>query len=111
MNNTKPKVVVTDYAFPDLNTEQQILTDAGCEVVGRQCKTEADLIDLCRDADAVLTQFARVNEGHDAVFGVGDVEVQIPQRRRVVAAGADSDEPKAPVKQGEVQLGLFTKAC
>ncbi len=61
MKNMKPKVVVTDYAFPDLNTEQQILTAAGCDVAGRQCKTEAELIDLCRDADAVITQFARVN--------------------------------------------------
>jgi D-3-phosphoglycerate dehydrogenase / 2-oxoglutarate reductase len=61
MNNTKPKVVVTDYAFPDLNTEQEILVAGDCQVVGRQCKTEADLIDLCQDADAVITQFARVN--------------------------------------------------
>jgi D-3-phosphoglycerate dehydrogenase len=61
MNNVKKRVVVTDYAFPDLNTEQQILAAAGCEVTGRQCKTEADLIDLCQDADAVITQFARVS--------------------------------------------------
>jgi D-3-phosphoglycerate dehydrogenase / 2-oxoglutarate reductase len=61
MKNTKPKVVVTDFAFPDLNTEQQVLTAGGCEVVGRQCKTEADLIDLCADAEAVITQFARIN--------------------------------------------------
>ena len=61
MSNTKPKVVVTDYAFPDLNTEQQILSAAGCELMGRHCKTEADLIDLCQDADAVITQFARVS--------------------------------------------------
>jgi D-3-phosphoglycerate dehydrogenase len=61
MNNPKPKVVVTDYAFPDLNTEQQILAAAGCDVAGRQCKTEADLIDLCQGADAVITQFARVS--------------------------------------------------
>lgn len=61
MSQTKPKVVITDYAFPDLNTEQQLLTAAGCETVGRQCQTEADLVSLCRDADAVITQFARVN--------------------------------------------------
>ena len=61
MSNPKPTVVVTDYAFPDLNTEQQILVPAGCELVGGQCKTEADLISLCREADAVITQFARVN--------------------------------------------------
>ena len=61
MITTKPKVVVTDYAFPDLNTEQQILSAGGCEVIGRQCKTETELINLCRDADAVVTQFARIN--------------------------------------------------
>lgn len=59
--NLNPKVVVTDYAFPDLNTEQQILATAGCEVAGRQCRTEAELIELCQGADAVITQFARVN--------------------------------------------------
>jgi D-3-phosphoglycerate dehydrogenase len=55
----KPKIVVTDYAFPDLSIEQAVLV--GCELTGRQCKTEADLLDLCKDADAILTQFARVN--------------------------------------------------
>jgi D-3-phosphoglycerate dehydrogenase len=55
----KPKVVVTDYAFPDLSIEQAVLAD--CELAGRQCKTEVDLLDLCKDADAVITQFARVN--------------------------------------------------
>ena len=55
----KPKIVVTDYAFPDLSIEQTVL--AGCELTGRQCKTESDLVDLCKDADAVITQFARVN--------------------------------------------------
>jgi D-3-phosphoglycerate dehydrogenase / 2-oxoglutarate reductase len=53
------KVVVTDYAFPDLSIEQGVL--AGCELTGRQCKTEADLLALCEDADAVITQFAWVN--------------------------------------------------
>ena len=60
MNDPKPRIVVTDYAFPDLSTEQELLAAAGCDLVGRQCQTEADLIDLCRDADAVITQFARV---------------------------------------------------
>ena len=54
-----PKIVVTDYAFPELSIEQAVLAD--CDLTGRQCKTEADLIDLCKDADAVITQFARVN--------------------------------------------------
>jgi D-3-phosphoglycerate dehydrogenase len=60
---TDAKVVVTDYAFPDLSIEQRILASEACQVIGRQCKTEADLIDLCKDADAVITQFARVTAG------------------------------------------------
>jgi D-3-phosphoglycerate dehydrogenase / 2-oxoglutarate reductase len=59
----KPTIAVTDYAFPNLSTEQEILTAAGCEVIGRQCQTEAELIDLCQAADAVITQFARVTAG------------------------------------------------
>ena len=59
--NAKPKVVVTDFTFADLVPEEQVLAAAGCELTGRQCKTEAELIDLCADADAVITQFARVN--------------------------------------------------
>jgi len=58
---TKPKVVVTDYSFADLGPEAQVLAAAGCELTGRQCKTEAELIELCADADAVITQFAKVN--------------------------------------------------
>ena len=35
-----PKVVVTDYTFPDLSVEEAILKAAGAtEVVGAQCKT------------------------------------------------------------------------
>lgn len=94
MSHLKPKVVVTDYAFPDLNIEQEILSAAGCEVVGRQCKTEADLIALCRDADAVITQFARVNAGVIGAMararvivrygiGVDNVDLEAARARRI----------------------------
>ncbi len=61
MNTKTPKVVITDWTFPDLSVEEALLREAGVEVVGRQCKSEAELIQLCADADAVITQFARVN--------------------------------------------------
>ncbi len=59
----KPKatIVVTDYTFPDLAMEQAVLADSGCELVGHHCKTEAELIAAVSQADAVITQFARVN--------------------------------------------------
>ena len=61
MNTAPAKVAITDWTFADLAVEEGILKPSGCTVDGRQCKTEAELIELCRDADAVITQFARVN--------------------------------------------------
>jgi D-3-phosphoglycerate dehydrogenase len=61
MNPTPPKIVITDWTFPDLSVEEKILNTNGLDLAARQCKTEADLISLCADADAVITQFARVN--------------------------------------------------
>jgi len=55
------KVAVTDYTFDSLDVEQIILEPLGCQVVGRQCKTQEELIALTADADYVITQFARVN--------------------------------------------------
>lgn len=54
------KIAITDWTFPDLAVEEQILTPNGCVVQGRQCKTEPELIELVADADGVITQFARV---------------------------------------------------
>jgi D-3-phosphoglycerate dehydrogenase len=61
MNPPHPTVVVTDWTFPDLDVELEILKPHGVALVARQCRTEADLIALCAEADAVITQFARVN--------------------------------------------------
>src|SRR4029434_4163656 len=55
------KVAITDWTFPDLEIEERILKNAGCEVAARQCKTEAELTALVGGADAVITQFARIN--------------------------------------------------
>jgi D-3-phosphoglycerate dehydrogenase len=60
MNPTKPKIAITDWTFSDLSIEEQILAAQGCVVEARQSKTEADLIQLVRDADCVMTQFARL---------------------------------------------------
>lgn len=56
-----PKVAITDYTFPSLDIETGILQPLGCEVIGRQCKTPAELIESVADADHVITQFAPVN--------------------------------------------------
>ncbi len=55
------KTAITDYTFPDLDVETEILTAAGSEVASGQCKTPADIIALARDCDYVITQFAPLN--------------------------------------------------
>ncbi|MGE5553752.1 MAG: C-terminal binding protein [Betaproteobacteria bacterium] len=60
MNEAPFKVVVTDYDYPNLEIERQILQEAGAEVIGAQCKSEDELIAVARDAHALLVQYARV---------------------------------------------------
>jgi D-3-phosphoglycerate dehydrogenase len=55
-----PIVAVTDYTFPSLDIEQEILRSSGADLVGAQCKTADALIPLVRQADAVITQFAPI---------------------------------------------------
>jgi len=56
------KIAITDYAFADLSIEEAILRPEGIEVVSYKDKrSTAELIDLVRDADAVIAQFASVN--------------------------------------------------
>lgn len=54
------KVVITDYTFPDLSVEREILEPLGIEVIGGQLKTVEALIPAVAEADAVITQFAPV---------------------------------------------------
>lgn len=61
MNITKPKVAITDWTFDDLKIEREFLESNQVAVCGKQCTSESDLISLVSDADAVITQFAKIN--------------------------------------------------
>lgn len=76
------KVAITDYTFPSLEIERDILEAAGCQVVSGQCKTPDELIALVADADAVITQFAPVNS---------DVVAAMQQARVIVRYGIGYD--------------------
>jgi D-3-phosphoglycerate dehydrogenase len=54
------KVVITDFGFPDLSIEQEVLGPLGIIPLGAQCKTEQEVAALAADADAVLVGFAPV---------------------------------------------------
>ena len=59
--SSKPTIVVTDYKFPDLALEQAAAEHAGCALIGHHCESEAELKAAVNDADAVITQFARLS--------------------------------------------------
>lgn len=54
------RVVITDYGFPNVAIEQQIIESAGWELCTFQCKTEQEVIDAGMNSDAILVQFAPI---------------------------------------------------
>lgn len=56
----RPRVVITDYDYGNVDIERAILSAAGAEVVALQAKSEDDLLDAARDCAAMMNQYARV---------------------------------------------------
>lgn len=94
MSAIKPRVVITDWTFKDLITENQLLQSKGIEMVAEQCKTENELIGLVADADAVITQFAKINANVIGAMkkaraivrygiGVDNVNLEVAQSRSI----------------------------
>lgn len=54
------RVPVTDYTFPNLEPEQQVLSHIGATVEGYQCKTEDEVIKAIQGAKVILAQFAPI---------------------------------------------------
>lgn len=54
------KVYVTDFEFPDVETEREVFRAAGIELLERQCRSEEEVIRECADADALLVQWAPI---------------------------------------------------
>ncbi|RKD23229.1 hydroxyacid dehydrogenase [Ammoniphilus oxalaticus] len=52
------KVVVTDFDYADVHPEEEVLDRLGITLIKAQCRSEADVIEICKDADGVLTQYA-----------------------------------------------------
>lgn len=56
----RPKVVITDYDFGDVDVETEILKAAGAEVIALQAKQEEDLFDVAPSCAAMINQYARI---------------------------------------------------
>jgi D-3-phosphoglycerate dehydrogenase / 2-oxoglutarate reductase len=57
---TKYRVLLTDYAWPDLEIERAVLAEYGAELVVAPDRDLATLIKLARDADAIMTNWSDV---------------------------------------------------
>jgi D-3-phosphoglycerate dehydrogenase len=95
-------VLIADYDFGNVEIERAIVERAGFHLVAAQCKTEAEVIEQGRDADAVVTQYARV--GHKAIAaltrcrviarygtGVDIVDVDAATRRGIQVTNAPNE--------------------
>ncbi len=56
------KVVITDHVWPTTDPERAILESAGATVVVSPSGEEETLLEMTRDADAIMTCFAQVTE-------------------------------------------------
>jgi D-3-phosphoglycerate dehydrogenase len=57
----KPLVCITDYGFANVEAERRLVEAAGGELRTGQCKTPAEVLALCAEADVVIAQWAPLN--------------------------------------------------
>jgi D-3-phosphoglycerate dehydrogenase / 2-oxoglutarate reductase len=57
------KVLVTDYAWPSLDVEREMLAQIGAELMVAEPGAAAELVSLAPDADAILTNWRDVPPG------------------------------------------------
>lgn len=100
--NEKQAVVITDYDYGNVDIERGIIEGAGFELVGAQCKSEGDVIDVARDADAVIAQYAHVGAKAIDAFtrcrviarygtGVDIVDVDAATQRNILVTNVPND--------------------
>src|SRR5260370_26423394 len=98
----KQTVVIADYDYGNVDIERAIIEDAGLELVAAQCKSEDDVIDVARDADAIIAQYATIGAKAINAFtrcrviarygtGVDIVDVDAATRRNILVTNVPND--------------------
>ncbi len=54
------RVVITDYNYPDLDIEKEILSQWGASTEGFQCISPDEVIEVGREADALIAQYVSI---------------------------------------------------
>jgi D-3-phosphoglycerate dehydrogenase / 2-oxoglutarate reductase len=89
------KVLITDYAWPDLTIEQRTLREIGAELVVAPAKDPAALAAAARDVQAIMTNWAKVTaEVIESAarlqiiarlgIGLDNIDVACATRRKIV---------------------------
>jgi len=97
MAESRFKVVVTDQGYASYEPERSELAAVGADLVLARCRTEADVGEVCKDADGVITRLAPVGpsaiEAMDKCrvisrYGVGvdNVNVEAATAKGIVVA-------------------------
>ncbi|NUT47058.1 MAG: C-terminal binding protein [Saccharothrix sp.] len=121
---TQQTVVIADYDFGDVDVERAIVEGAGLRLVAADCKTEDDVIEAARDADAVIAQYAAVGARAVDAFtrckviarygtGVDIVDVEAATRRGILVTNVPNDWCRDEVADHAVALLLAAarKVC
>jgi len=90
-----PRVLLTDYAWPDLDIERSILREAGAELIVAEQKDAASLAKLAVDCEAIMTNWVKVPESVIAAapkckivarlgIGLDNIDVAAATSRRIM---------------------------
>lgn len=83
----KKRVVITDYTFPNVDSEREAAISGGADFEAFQCKTSSEVVEAVRGADVVGVQFAPFDAEAIAVlnpnatiirYGVGYDNIDVP---------------------------------
>ncbi len=97
---SKKTVVITDYDFPDVETERAILEEVGAKVEAYHCKEEKDVLKIVRQADVVINQYALINR--TVISHLGKSCIAIGQ----YGIGVDTIDVQAATDQGIVVVNV-----
>jgi D-3-phosphoglycerate dehydrogenase len=114
---TKPTVLIADYDFGNVDVERAIIEKAGFALIPAQSKSEEEVIENGRDADGVITQYARVGKKAIAAFtrcrviarygtGVDIVDVDAATQRGIQVTNAPNEWCSDEVADHAVALWL-----
>jgi len=103
MNSTEVStVVIADYDYGDVDVERAVIEGAGMRLIAAHCKTEDEVIEVAREADAIIAQYATIGAKAIAAFtrcrviarygtGVDIVDVGAATKRGILVTNVPND--------------------